>query len=61
MTTILFTLKLLILTSVSPVNACEIVGPRLDGTRVEICNGHVAAYIDTDGARRANPYYAGVR
>lgn len=43
------------------VSACETVGPRLDGTKVVICAGHVAAYIDTDGSRRANPYYTVAR
>lgn len=42
-------------------NACETVGPRLDGTSVVICGGHVAAYIDIDGARRENPYFTGAR
>jgi hypothetical protein len=36
---------------------CETVGPRLDGTRVIVCGGSVAAYIDIDGSRRGNPYY----
>lgn len=50
------------LTEGRKLSACETVGPRLDGTRVVICNGSVAAYIDVDGSRRANPYYtAGVR
>jgi hypothetical protein len=100
MTTILFTLKLMMLANVSEVivdrvednnvavlcvgtdctrtiatvdgngglregqqvSTCETVGPRLDGTKVVICAGRAAAYIDTDGSRRANPYYtAGVR
>jgi hypothetical protein len=43
------------------VTTCETVGPRLDGTRVEICNGSVAAFIRADGSRLANPYFAGVR
>jgi hypothetical protein len=38
---------------------CETVGPRLDGTSVVICGGSVAAYIDIDGSRRANPYFKG--
>lgn len=28
---------------------CEWVGPRLDGTMVQICNGHVVAYRDGNG------------
>ena len=43
------------------ITTCETVGPRLDGTKVVICNGHVAAYIDVDGSRRANPYYTVAR
>lgn len=99
MTTILFTLKLMMLANVSEVvidrvednnvavvcvgtdctrtiatvdgpgglregqtiSTCETVGPRLDGTKVVICGGRVAAYIDIDGARRANPYYTVTR
>ncbi len=43
------------------ISSCETVGPRLDGTKVVICAGHVAAYIDVDGSRRANPYYTVAR
>lgn len=32
---------------------------RLDGTSAVVCSGHVVAYIDIDGSRRANPYFRG--
>jgi hypothetical protein len=38
--------------SLVPVAAptqCEIVGPRLDGVRVEICNGSAVRYIGPTG------------
>jgi hypothetical protein len=39
--------------SVSPVKAdaprCEVVGPRLDGVSVEICDGRVRSYTDASG------------
>lgn len=28
---------------------CEVVGPRLDGVRVEICNGSAVRYIGPTG------------
>ncbi len=31
------------------VQACEVVGPRLDGVRVTVCNGAAVAYTDANG------------
>jgi hypothetical protein len=31
------------------VPACEVVGPRLDGVSVEICDGTVVSYTDAQG------------
>ncbi len=31
------------------VQACEVVGPRLDGVKVTVCNGSAVAYTDAQG------------
>jgi hypothetical protein len=38
-------------------STCEWLGPRLDGTFVEVCNGHVTRYRDRDGSERPAPSY----
>ena len=35
---------------------CEWVGPRMDGTKVQICNGHVVQVADAQGNVLYNPY-----
>lgn len=37
-------------------SSCEWVGPRLDGLKVQICNGAVTAYMNAAGDTRAYPY-----
>lgn len=41
----------------SQTSTCEWLGPRLDGTFVEVCNGHVTRYRDRDGSERPAPTY----
>lgn len=41
-------------------DACEIIGPRLDGSKVRICGGTVVAVIDTDGTVHADPFTPGL-
>jgi len=36
--------------------ACETVGPRLDGTYVTICGGHVTAVSDSNGNVHRRPF-----
>lgn len=39
---------------------CEMVGPRLDGSKVRICGGTVIAVIDVDGTVHADPFTPGL-
>lgn len=49
-------LTLYMLTITAPPSPCHVVGPRLDGTYVTICQGTAVAVRDTRGNSRAwNP------
>jgi hypothetical protein len=44
--------------SAAPVSQCETLGPRVDGIRVTVCDGHVRSMTDASGYTLAYPWGA---